>query len=233
MAKHLVKYDPLTGRRYVGPLETGEDCPPAKAGIFTTARRLLDAYIKRRNREQNIGRASLDEWNTAVTLPRNQWIIPAFDNFSTISPGLRMWSRESNIVSGLGVCFLCQEPGYHNIKGGIDVSISLPAVPVTRITEAEAELIYVRADGAYQSLIWQASAYASVGLVMGPPMQPVQHYLRGFSLTFADKIRMGCGDKLWLHWRFTGAGDIDFVESYRARLAIQKTGDPFIDEECC
>lgn len=231
MKQYFFKYNPLTGKRSVGPLDGGDECPAPAAGTMTVARRLLAAYRRKRNMQQNIGRAHLVSTLSYVTLPRNQFIIPAFYNFDTIEPGLRAWSQETNEFSGTGWAFLCQEAGYYNIKGAIQVRISTPAVANTRITFAEAELLVQRTNGNYLPL-WQTSDIAPVRVVAGPPPQTEQLYMSGFVLSFADKIRLDCGDKLWLHFRYFGLADIDYVESYQARLAIQKTGDPFYEDEC-
>jgi hypothetical protein len=231
MPQFFFKYDPVTGKRSVGPLNGPDECPSPSASPFVAARRLLDAYRRKRNMQQNIGRAQLTTTYSFVTLPRNQFIIPAFESFDTISPMLRMWSEETNEFSGKGWSFVCQEAGYYNIKGAVEVLLSAPAVPNTRITYAQAELLVQRTNGNYLPL-WQASDIAPVRVIVGPPAQAEQLYMPGFCLTFADKIRLSCGDRLWLHFKYQGLADITYVESYQARLAIQKTGDPTYEDEC-
>lgn len=232
MKQYFFKYDPLTGKRSVGPLDGGDQCPAPIARPTTVARRLLNAHKLKRNRQQNVGRAELYTANNYVTLPRNQFIIPDFEDIVSIAPpGLRAWSKATNHMSGNGWCFQCQEPGYYNIKGAIEVRISAPAVANTRITLATAELLIQFANGNYWPL-WLTSDIAPVRVVPGPPPQTEQLYMAGFVLSFADKLKLSCGDKMWLHFNYNGLANIDYVEMYQARLAIQKTGDPFYEDEC-
>lgn len=227
------KYDPVTAREYVGTLTSDDTDSIARSDAFRMARKQIVAQEALRNARQNIGRAFYYRTNTATTLVNNGYQVPPFNDFNTIPSTLRMWRRETNPLSGLGYAFICEEPGWYNIKGGITVKISLAAVPATFVTQADAELIYSPASRAFYSIFWQNTAYAPVRVVPGTPPTTEQLYMRGWSHTFAEKLWLGCGDALWLHHGHQGAADINYLETYIARLAIQKTGDAFIQEECC
>lgn len=237
MSLLIQKYDPLSGRKSVGPIEH-EDIARSPGDIavppFVAARKQLDAHKAILNRQQNIGRASFNIFDEALTILPNTYKIAPFVHFDTLPSMLRAWSAAYCApVTAEGLAFVCMEPGWYNLKGGLTLEISVPAVPATRITKADAALIYSPKNNPYHTWFWQDTQYASVQVIAGPPAIPVMNYMYGWSHTFAEKLWMDCGDMVWLIHRFIGAGQIDHVENYEGRLAIQRTGEPFRTEECC
>jgi len=215
------------------PLEN--DCGPVSMPAARITRKQIQAQQLKANRSQNIGRATYTATGLSTTWePGVRRVVP-FDTHSTMDVTARMWRSEQNPITNTpGMAFVCQEAGYYNIKSAIEVRISLPAVVDTKITYVVSELLYQPADGGLSTTFWQAAEYGQVRVVPGTPETVDPIYLRGWCLSHADKLKLNCGDKLWLQWYFNGEGQIGFAELYRARLAIQRTGDPFIDlEECC
>ena len=120
-----------------------------------------------------------------------------------------------------------------SVKAGIDVELSMAAVAALKITKAEALFIYSPKNNPYYSLMWQDTQYAHVQVIPGFPETTETMYFRGWSHAFADKMYLNCGDMIWLAHIFYGLGDITYVEKYEARMAVQRTGEPPISQECC
>lgn len=231
------KYDPATGRDSVGSMDRQDirrsDCD-LTISPFLTARRQLQAHKAILNHQQNIGRASFSFADHSMTILPNTYKIAPFTHFDTLPATLRAWTSMMCSPLGVaGIAFVCMEAGWYNLKGGITLEISVPAVPATRITKAEASLIFSPKDNPHFAWFWQDTQYADVQVIAGPPAVPVMNYLCGWSHTFAEKLWMDCGDMVWLVHKYTGLGQIEFVENYEGRLAIQRTGEPFMIEECC
>lgn len=228
------KYDPATGKEYIGDIASEPDCVGTPAHPTVLARKQARAQRYYRNQEQNIGRAYFAIINDDVDYaPATTYIAP-FDTFNTMPVQARMFRDEPNPSAlASGIAFVCQEAGFYNVKGGLHMRLSLPQAALIKMTMAEAELLYQPADRTYSSVFWQATEYAPIRVIAGTPPTTEQLYLRGFSLTFAEKFFLDCGDVLWLDWYFLANAGIAFVELFEGRLAIQRTGEPFITEDCC
>jgi hypothetical protein len=232
MSVNIRKYDDVTGRELLGPIrpdEVVDPCGPRPSPVSSAAR-MMQARQILDNRLQNYGRASMFKSGTLTPpLPVNQLFYPDFDVFESI-PGsdFRHWEFARDEYGIGGWSFVCNEAGVHNIKGGILVVMSLPAALAVKATKAEAEILYTNANRDFYTLLWQASEIAPFRVLVGPPQAAEQLFLVGWSLTFADKFFLECGDRIWLRTIFNGFANVAAVERYEARLAIQKTGDPMI-----
>lgn len=231
------KYDSQSGKQSVGPIEQQDvqrsDCD-LTISPFITARKQLQAHKAILNHQQNIGRASFSFVDHSLTILPNTYKVAPFMTFNSIPSMLRAWTAMSCApLSETGIAFVCMEAGWYNLKGGLTLEISVPAVPTTKITKAEASLIYSPKNNPYFTWFWQDTQYANVKVNIGPPETTEQLFMFGWSHTFAEKLWMDCGDVVWLVHKFTGLGQIDHVENYEGRLAIQRTGEPFMEEECC
>lgn len=235
MSINIRKYDDETGLELLGPIRHDEvvaPCGPSPSAV-TTAARMMQARGLLANRQQNYGRASMfQSGELTPPLPMNQLFYPDFDVFQSI-PGstFRHWEFARDEYGNGGWSFVCNEPGVYNIKGGILVEMSLPAALVVKARKAKAEIVGTNANRDFYTLYWQASEMANFRVLVGPPQAAEQLYLTGWSLTFAEKIFLNCGDRIWLRSIFNGFANVAAVESYEARWAIQRTGEPMIPNE--
>jgi len=228
--------DTETDIEYVGDILTNDivrSDTPMRSG-----KHALAADRARRNRfnsQQNIGRASHTRTNYADAFNANTWYPVVFTLLDTLPSYLRIFQMEYCAPLGMiGLAFVCQEPGWYNYKGAVSTKISVPAVYATKITEAECALIYTPEDRSSYTWFWQHTEYAQARLDPAfPPGVAEQMYLRGWTNPFADKMWMDAGDVVWVVHNYTGLGDVAYIERYESRWAVQRTGEPFIEETCC
>lgn len=234
MMTHLI--DTTTGIEYLVEQHINDIKFPFEHALLPAKNALaLDrARHTRENMMQNIGRAAHSMTSWTYTIPLNTWVCAVFSNLGSMPANLRMWQMEYLVpVFDTGYAFRCQEPGFYNVKGAVSVQISVPAVPVTKITKAECAIIHYNASTGSYTWFWQDTQFANVRVVPGAPETTDQLYLTGWTHSFADKFYMECGDCLWVVHKFTGIADITFIEVYESRLAIQRTGEPFLEDTCC
>lgn len=192
----------------------------------------------RNNVMQNSGRAwfAITSGATPFTITAGSMYVPPWSTFSSdFAPvQLRMFKLEANATSSnTGLAFVCQESGWYDIDGFITIEISSPAVPATLITQAECALLWQRPSIGSYSYLTQCVQYASVQGVVGPPPATIQFHMLGWSHHVKDQLYFDVGDKLWLIHGYTGLGAITYVERYEGHLAIQRTAEPIMNEECC
>jgi len=235
MSLMVEQYDSETGKYYAGPLHTN-DLKPSRVLMqpFGPVLKRVSAHDRLKNAQQNIGRAATTWSDRNETLAVNTFLIPVFENKNTIGHEMRMFQDEyCPLTLTKGMAFVNQEPGCYNVKAGISVEISEPAVPATKITKAECYLVYSPRDRSSYSILWQDTVYSQTRVIPGFPETTENIYLRGWSHTPADKVWMECGDLLWIVHKFHGLNNITYLETFEARIAIQRTGEPFEGTSCC
>jgi hypothetical protein len=191
----------------------------------------LKAYHRERNRRQNFLRWTVDRTSITSTWNPTQWHDVRFD--TDTYPDASVKGRKVHSVPTISWRWTCQEPGIYNFKGQLTVLISLPAVPATRITRVFLRLKHSHpVTNPFGTGHVQSEEIAPAGVIAGAPEVGEQLYLRGFSLPIKDKLVMEAGDRITVEWMFNGLGAIGFIEEYKGYIAIQKTGEKYIDGSC-
>lgn len=221
-------YDPELGQEnleehLLAPRYTTHGIMPARVALQS-----VKARVREMNRRQNFIRWSVDRtaiagtWNPTTLYP----VLFDTEHFGTEDLKGR-WVDCDPTVSWK---FICGEPGWHDIDGHITHVISYPAVPFTKVSST---LLYLRVRSFKYNTITlyeQDREFASCGVAGG---LTVQHYLRAWTLHIVDQIYLEPGDEVEAYWMFQGAGAISFIEEYTGHIAIQKTGEKYIDGSCC
>lgn len=228
MSTLIKTYDPKRGRDL---LERQEVVPRSSTHGIMPARVALQAVkarVRETNRRQNFVRWSVDDtaiagtWNPATLYP----VLFDTEHFGTED----LKGRKVHCNPGVLWRFNCGEEGWHDIDGHISKVISYPAIPATKVSSA---LLYLRVRSFKYNTITlyeQDREFASCGVAGG---LTVQHYLRGWTLHIIDQIYLYPGDIVEAYWMFQGVGAISFIEEYTGHIAIQKTGEKYIDGSCC
>ena len=228
MSTLIRTYDPKLGKEILeehvyAPRHTTHGIMPARVAL-----QAVKARVRETNRRQNFIRWSVDEtsvsstWNPATLYP----VLFDTEHFGTAD----LKGRKVHCVPGTSWRFQCGEEGWHDIDGHITHVISYPAVPVTKVSST---LLYIRVRSFKYNTITlyeQDREFASCGVAGG---LTVMHYLRGWTLHIIDQLYLYPGDIVEALWVFQGVGAISFIEEYTGHIAIQKTGEKYIDGSCC
>lgn len=234
MSELLQTYDTKTGRDLLRPqIElprvTAKGALPAR-----TVFQAIKAYHRERNRRQNFLRWSTYRTGITSTWSPGQWYEFAFDTMHFAEE--KYQGRKVHLSPLTAWTWQCGEPGIYNFKGNVTILISVPAVPFTKITRATVRLKrvpYEPSGGGLGDGYVQAEELGQVRVIPNIPPETEQIYLRGFSLDIKDKLALNAGDRITVEWKFTAEAAIGYLEEYNGHIAIQKTGEAYIDGRCC
>jgi hypothetical protein len=250
MGKLFKKYDPVTKRWMLGGVEETdlipitENCSDCnfEQHPYTAATRLLEAYHTTRNHSQFVVRGSREQGAWFGTWEPSAWHPTTFSHYAGLHGNLHASKQFQSMAfapdpTKSGTPFIAPCDGWYNIKSRVQVRISTPAVPVTLIGSAYAELIYQH----YETKSWfllenEIRVYSNTIVQFGVPniIRPdEQSYLRGWSCPVSDKVYLTGGSALWLVWGFDGNGALAYIEEFKAYMAVHRIAEPLIGETCC
>lgn len=256
MSYYVHIYDPATKSDIVLPI--AEFMRYARDNSLTEehVHALIDAARYEQLVSHNIvrGRFARLNWNIltdplAGALAANTWRvigIGPMNRFNTI--GIDGWSYSNDAQSH----YVVRKTGWYELNWWSRGSVSMPAVPLYLMTSVHLGYRITRAaqtPNAWLQLpaldgngdvpltstpgIQELGDYYAPCTVAGGPPVATQTYIRAWGLNGSDAYPFYAGDIVEMVWMFKGGGPVEFLDSFEARMTMQRIENFWTRKGCC